>query len=547
MRGPLLRSWLWIAAFTPGCAPPEDSGAGTSTGFETLGDTGAPTDTGAPSIPCPPIELHQKYELDGDGLYDTVLDSQDDVAILAGCTDISGSLWIDREVTDLTPLVSLRRIVGDLTIHGPGVDPKSGLLTLDGLEGLESVRRVELEYLGVTTLQPFAGLTVLPGGLSIRGLDALESLAGLHNLGAIGGPLALTESAMLADLQALAGITQIPDEVVIDRLPSIQSLEGLHNLEHVGALTIEDCPQIADLDGLRGLYRIDTDLRLDSLEITSLQGLETLTEVGVPGGEPARVLLSLPQLTSLDALAIDWHDANAIALSDSLVTDLDILAGVSELNDLNLNRNDKLVDLAGLESLLIIHDTLRLRENKNLIDIGALAQLQTVGAIMLESSALTDLTLPALQQVGELRITSNAQLVGLSGLSGLGNLGSLVLEFNPALVTLPSLSALTQVMNNLEIRDNDALTSVADLAAVTSVGGRLVVVVNAELLQSEAVVWGEAIAVGEGRKIAGNKGDLAVPPDPCPWEQDGECDQDGPRGLGICAAYTDEWDCNVGG
>ena len=49
------------------------------------------------------------------------------------------------------------------------------------------------------------------------------------------------------------------------------------------------------------------------------------------------------------------------------------------------------------------------------------------------------------------------------------------------------------------------------------------------------------IEVGVDRKIAGNKGDLATPTDPCPWEGDGQCDEDE-----ICAPGTDESDCRLG-
>ena len=77
---------------------------------------------------------------------------------------------------------------------------------------------------------------------------------------------------------------------------------------------------------------------------------------------------------------------------------------------------------------------------------------------------------------------------------------------------------------------------------MTGVGGRLVVVTNQSLLQTEAVAWGETIEVGDDRKIAGNKGDLAPPADPCPWEGDWECDEEDD----LCAPGTDKSDCQGG-
>ncbi len=88
---------------------------GEDTGSTNGGDTGSGTDTDGASILCPLI--HQSVHIDADALPDTVLDSQDDVAVLAGCTDISGSLRIGSAVTDLAPLASLRRIAGSLYIN----------------------------------------------------------------------------------------------------------------------------------------------------------------------------------------------------------------------------------------------------------------------------------------------------------------------------------------------------------------------------------------------------------------------------------------------
>lgn len=521
------------------------------TGAPTTGDdpgptdgdhTGSTTDTDGALIPCPLVE--QDVHIDADTLPDTVLDSQDDVAVLAGCTDISGSLRIGSAVTDLTPLASLRRITGSLYVNDTADPwlPPAMLPSLQGLEGLESVRSVELEHLVVPNLDPLAGLTDLPGGLKLKRLTQVESLAGLHNLKHIGGPLNILQADKLTDLQALAGLTELLDSVELVELPALPSLEGLHNLERVGRLTIDDCPQLADLDGLRGLLRVDEDVVLEQLSLTDLHGLEGLTELGEPGGETASItLLYVPQLASLDALAVDWHGDNALFIHGSAIADLDALAGVTELAGLSVSENHALFDLAGLEALAEVHGGLDLVGNANLVDLGALANLESVGLLMLAESVVTDLALPVLQEAGEVWVLGNAQLTALSGLAGLSSVGTLRLEDNAALTDLSGLAALAQIEGNLEIRSNDALSSVAKIAALTGVGGRLVVVTNQSLLQTEAVAWGATIEVGVDRKIAGNKGDLDTPADPCPWEGDGQCDEDE-----LCAPGTDESDCPQG-
>lgn len=94
------------------------------------------------------------------------------------------------------------------------------------------------------------------------------------------------------------------------------------------------------------------------------------------------------------------------------------------------------------------------------------------------------------------------------------------------------------------IDDNAALATVNDLAALQTIGGRLVVVLNPSLPQADALAWGDAIDVRGVRKIAGNK-DAGPPLDPCPWFEDGECDEP-TNGSGICGEDLDGDDCCPG-
>ncbi len=263
---------------------PTTTGAATEGG--TLPDTDGATSTGTateslPVVECPVAFTNTVSDIDGDGHNDAYIFNQEQLAELAGCTDMSGSLYLNSGVTDLAPLVSLRHIAGKLDISGSSytTEPK-GLLLLAGLEALESVGGLVIKNVSMTDLEPLAGLTSIPGDVQITGLLRLESL------------------------------------------------EGLHKLEYIGGeLNIGGGKQLVDLNGLRNLQQVGTHIFISQLEITSLHGLEALTEVGVPGGEPSTIrLYGLHQLTSLDALAIDWHDAHALWIYQSAISDLGILA-----------------------------------------------------------------------------------------------------------------------------------------------------------------------------------------------------------------------------
>ncbi len=455
--------------------PTNTTGTPTSTASDTTAGTTAEPPVTCGAIPvaivCPPVD--PDVDIDMDGRHDTLVHDPDELAILAGCTDILGSLYIEAGVADLTPLADLRCIAGTLVLTGP-FDNDSALTSLAGLEALESVGGLRLLHLAVTSLAP------------------------------------------------LAGLKDIPNQLELAVLPQLTSLEGLHNVEHVGELALSGHPSLRDLTGLRGLQRVDTHLSLASLDLLiDLHGLEALAEVGDPGGEPSRVTLAgMHALTSADGLGFPWHAAHAVWISDVALPDLSLLAGAVELHSLLLQHNDALLDLAGLDSLAVIHDTFTVEKHAALTDFGPL---------------------PALQQPGDVRLSGLTELTSLSGLAGLTTLGSLVLEDVEALTDLADLSALTQVDRSLELRGDNTLGTLADLPMLTSIGGHLTIVVNPALLQTEAVAWGAAVDVGAYRKIAGNKGDVAPPADPCPWVEDGECDEDA-----VCAGGTDKTDCVFG-
>ncbi|WAS94570.1 hypothetical protein [Nannocystis punicea] len=491
-------SWFLVASLVPvlvGCRGPSLDGETDSDGGETGGETGTTGGETDGASPCPTERIQTSIGSDGEPFRYLSLYTQEDVAALAGCTDVDADLHIESGVTDLRPLASLRRVDGALRIYGgynlPTNEPP--LPSLAGLEGLDSVEALSVERLGVASLEVFSGLTTIPGGLRV------------------------------------------------DFLPHLESLEGLHNIESVGGeLAIQDCEKLTSLAGLRSVQRVG-HLNLGKLRVTTLQGLESLAEVGVPGGEPTRVdIYYLTELASLDALDIDWHPQLGLQLFGTDVEDLDLLSGVDEMHMLGLYDNSRLADLSGLEALEVVHEQLHFIGDAALVDLGALLGLRSVGALIARETAFTDLgPLPALGHVGDLQLSGNEQLASLSGLAGLSELGSLVLEHSPAIGGLPELAGLTRVTGDFELRDL-GITALGDLAAITEVGGRLVVVHNASLLQADAEAWAEAIAVGEERKVAGNKDDPNSPFSPCPWPDDGECDHDT-----ICLDGDDE-DCVIG-
>ncbi|WAS91634.1 hypothetical protein [Nannocystis punicea] len=511
MRGSTGSSVLVFAlACVPAASDTDASTAGTTTGAGdgdtstgTVTATGTPTVTGEPAPVCPGG--------------DVMVETQGQLFALTGCSDIAGSLTIRGPITDLTPLAELRRVGGTLSVDTSFEVP---LPSLAGLEGLESIGGLFLDGLGVVDLAPLAGLTEVPGNLWVRESEQLRSLEGLHNIRTVG--------------------------------------DGLE---------IADCPQLGDLTGLRGLERIAGDVFLQGLPIVDFHGLEGLVAIEPVEGEPIEVRLTdLPQLSSAAGLSVEWDDLHVVELKRVGLTDLAMFAGTEALGGLALFYNEALADLGGLEALTVIHGGLTFIDNPALGDIAALAGLQSVGRLSLHGDVwsldlssfaslttigelfsgnrqMTDLgPFPALTQVGSVSLTYTENLVSLSGLSGLTALDELRLDGNQALVDLSGLGVLAHVAGDVEIRDNDLLADLSGLAALTAVDGRLAVIGNASLLQADAEAWAAPIAVGVSRKIGDNKNG-PPPQDPCPWEDDGVCDEVVPGGLNLCVEYSDGGDC----
>jgi hypothetical protein len=125
-------------------------------------------------------------------------------------------------------------------------------------------------------------------------------------------------------------------------------------------------------------------------------------------------------------------------------------------------------------------------------DLAALAGVSCIdGALYVRGTSLSDLRgLESLSAVGALVIGAapsmsfgdygNPELRSLAGLEGLRGVGSLILEDNPLLTDLTALAGLTFVTSNLEITNDDGLTSLEGLHNIQSID-ELIVAGNAAL------------------------------------------------------------------
>ncbi len=322
---------------------------------------------------------------------DFLISTTDDIARLAGYTDINGTLSVmpfsadytgeamsgdnlvivenrveehDRVaslplgsrdntnlITELGDLVSLRRVRDNLYLYH-----NTNLTSLDGLQNLESVG----------------------GHLMIFANPLIRDLQGLATLNSVGQDLYLEYNASLESIEALNGIQPIiGDNLVISRNASLANLKGFEHITNVtGRLDISGIPALETLNDLSALETIGDDFTLVSNDgLTSLEGLGSLRSINgsltVENSDQIRTLLGAPALNSIDGLRIK----NNLALEN-----LDGLEQVSDISgNVTLYSNPALASLSGLQSLETIGGELSIDHHSNLLSLTGLDRLTHIG------------------------------------------------------------------------------------------------------------------------------------------------------------------------
>jgi hypothetical protein len=192
-----------------------------------------------------------------------------------GLLDIQGNRAL-RSLSELASLVEARYflILGSM--------PR--LLTLEGLDSLETVRDLIVGDLGIEDLGSLRRLTRVTGVVQIGG-SRLTSLHGLEALSEASS-LRVSDSPLLTSVAALARIRHLDQGLRLTDCPALVSLEGLGGLQTVGGLDLE------------------------RLGIVSLADLAGLTQIGNGGLQ----LIQNPDLTKIDALTAQLASPGPLAI-----------------------------------------------------------------------------------------------------------------------------------------------------------------------------------------------------------------------------------------
>lgn len=470
------------------------------------------------------------------------LERPEQVEALRGCERIEGDLRIVADaVGSLSALGSLRRVHGilDVLARDPGSAADAVPVDLSGLDRLESVGQLRLLSVAPHSLAPLSALSAIEGRddsglylLSVSGLTSLDGLRGLERvkrvelsdvpglrslrglerlheveaLDVLGVPLeelaepehfVLTgslrlEETALVTLQGLAassrpsivrlgndtrlvsldGLTvgEALEELWLEGNTALEDISALGGLREVsGALVLSGSPS-SSLAGLAGLERV-ASLTLSGTAVTDLRGLERLASADSIDIRANPALATLAGLATLapnariGSLSVDGNPAltqlglgnasiGAVSVFDCPIADLSGLEAVSIDRDLTLDGVAPLTSLAGFHPGPEF-STLALQRCPALVDVGALAGLTSLRSLSVVECGIANLDpLGSLRRLAELELGANPNLSDAEALAAIAGLSRVAISGNPALARLPSFAAVVDEADPVECQND---------------------------------------------------------------------------------------------
>jgi hypothetical protein len=298
-----------------------------------------------------------------------ILNTQEEVIVFGAnnYTTIDGSLLINGNVTELTPLESLvivnnsftikntvnlknleglnnLRVTGKRFANGFRIQNNSALESLYGLNSLE-ITYGETDIINNNNLTNLEGLNnyigVLFGEFRIQDCDGLQNLSGLENLSFVNYYLYIINNKSLNDLSALSNLSFVGERVNISNNSTLENLNGFNILTTTKGIDIFNNKTLISLDGLRNLVNVS-----ESISIKYNDHLNDLT--------------AFQNITTTEYITIEYNNA------------LTSLNGLNNLISINNNiiitSNSNLLTLAGLENLSSVDGVLQIHSNSLLGD-----------------------------------------------------------------------------------------------------------------------------------------------------------------------------------
>ncbi len=333
----------------------------------------------------------------------------------------------------------------------------------------------------ITNLNGLSVLTAIDGYLEIKGNPALTSLTGLESLNFIGGNLIIGDldygNPLLVNLSGLNNVTSVGGLIGITNNDALENLTGLDELTSIGeSLGITNNDALENLTGLDHITSIGGGINIrNNPLLINLTGMDQLTHID--GG---MTIWYNPILVSLSGLENISSIEGSLTIRDNeTLTDLSALDNLTTIGGgLGIYNNNALSSLIGLENVTSVGGGLSINENDELINLSGLEGLTFIGGHLQigdrftgNNPSLTSLTgLDGLTYIeGVLSVSGCVALTNLAGLENLDSIGTnLWIALNPNLASLTALTGLTSIGGEIAIDSNLALTSLLGLENIAA-------------------------------------------------------------------------------
>jgi riboflavin synthase len=326
-----------------------------------------------------------------------------------GCKNINGSVILDATaITDLSKLIQIKKIKGNLTIHN-----NNGVIAFKGLDSLAVVSG-DLSIFNNSNLTSFTGLARLDsiyGSLDVRSNNSLSFGLGISNIKYIGNNINFIGNTKLTVIDLFSNVTSIKGDVAFSQNDSTAVLKSLNNLKTIGGkLIIDNNKKLASFQFLENLeaikgsmqYSKNASTKLFKSKVKSILGDLTITE--------DTKLTSLDGLENLKRIKGNLDIGGNPSLATLNLTALDSVTGF-----LSLYNHKVLADLGGMSNLKYVGQNFSLYFNAALKNINGLSRVKTIA--------------------GTLSMTGNSLLQNLIGLDSIdiNKLSKVEIFLNPKL------------------------------------------------------------------------------------------------------------------
>ncbi len=359
----------------------------------------------------------------------------------------------DNLFTDLTGLDSLK--TGGYVI----IARNPNLVDFTGLSNVEYIDRLQIGYNDV--LSSFAGLDKLEGigYFSCAGIPQIVNFQGMESVKI--NSFNIQSNHSLLNLNGLEGIdslvhfdlrnnSQLNDISALINLPKIGENVFIQNNLSLSNCSIEAiCDAIVNEQGIISIQNNGTGCASATEIYSACQGatdfwLKTQAEVDA-------FVANSGCTNTVGKLTIGYPFESNITSDITSISTLSCIEIIQE--KLIIENNDNLLDLGGLDNLISIGSSFRFRKNKRIKDFMPFTQLQSIGSFI--------------------NVETNDSLTTTIGLEELHTCYDIHIENNPELLNLDGFTNITMVENDFNIKNCNKLDMATGCESLGTVGGML--------------------------------------------------------------------------